>query len=114
MGEPLLVVGKERFAGIDIRVRVSGGGRIAQIYAIRQAVARAIVAYYQKYVDEQSLSRIPEERNPKSSVDPVPVPDTRNRTVKSDEKYICELTKKKKKKKKYSALIPLVKKKKKS
>merc|ERR1712227_951959 len=35
--EPVLVVGKERFAGIDIRVRVSGGGRIAQIYAIRQA-----------------------------------------------------------------------------
>lgn len=48
----------ERFAGIDIRVRVSGGGRIAQIYAIRQAVARAIVAYYQKYVDEQSKQEI--------------------------------------------------------
>merc|ERR1712080_469656 len=52
--EPTLVIGKERFAGIDIRVRVSGGGRIAQVYAIRQAVARAVVAYYQKYVDEQS------------------------------------------------------------
>ena len=48
----------ERFAGIDIRVRVSGGGRIAQIYAIRQAVARAVVAYYQKYVDEQSKQEI--------------------------------------------------------
>merc|ERR1711977_434747 len=58
MGEPVLVVGKERFAGIDIRVRVSGGGRIAQIYAIRQAVARAVVAYYQKYVDEQSKQEI--------------------------------------------------------
>merc|ERR1712018_369000 len=56
--EPVLVVGKERFAGIDIRVRVSGGGRIAQIYAIRQAVARAVVAYYQKYVDEQSKQEI--------------------------------------------------------
>merc|ERR1712076_56098 len=50
--EPVLV------AGIDIRVRVSGGGRIAQIYAIRQAVARAVVAYYQKYVDEQSKQEI--------------------------------------------------------
>merc|ERR1712233_184250 len=56
--EPVLVVGKERFAGIDIRVRVSGGGRIAQIYAIRQAVAHAVVAYYQKYVDEQSKQEI--------------------------------------------------------
>merc|ERR1711890_26567 len=56
--EPTLVIGKERFAGIDIRVRVSGGGRIAQVYAIRQAVARAVVAYYQKYVDEQSKQEI--------------------------------------------------------
>lgn len=56
--EPTLIIGKERFAGIDIRVRVSGGGRIAQVYAIRQAVARAVVAYYQKYVDEQSKQEI--------------------------------------------------------
>merc|ERR1711878_22232 len=56
--EPLLIVGKERFAGVDIRIRVSGGGRIAQVYAIRQAVARGLVAYYQKYVDEQSKQEI--------------------------------------------------------
>jgi ribosomal protein S9 len=30
--EPLLLLGKERFAGVDIRVRVKGGGRVAQIY----------------------------------------------------------------------------------
>jgi len=35
-----------------------GGGRIAQVYAIRQAVARGLVAYYQKYVDEQSKQEI--------------------------------------------------------
>ena len=35
-----------------------GGGRIAQVYAIRQAVARGLVAYYQKYVDEQSKKAI--------------------------------------------------------
>merc|ERR1712110_882501 len=52
--EPLLVVGKDRFAGIDIKIRVSGGGRVAQIYAIRQAISRAVVAYYQKFVDEHS------------------------------------------------------------
>merc|ERR1712037_232615 len=56
--EPTLIIGKERFAGIDIRVRVKGGGRVAQVYAIRQAVSRAVVAYYQKYVDEQSKQEI--------------------------------------------------------
>ncbi|XP_056280832.1 40S ribosomal protein S16 isoform X1 [Pseudoliparis swirei] len=30
--EPVLLLGKERFAGVDIRVRVKGGGRVAQIY----------------------------------------------------------------------------------
>ncbi|GMF23288.1 unnamed protein product [Phytophthora lilii] len=33
---------------VDIRIRVKGGGHTAQIYAIRQAIAKAIVAYYQK------------------------------------------------------------------
>merc|ERR1711881_829510 len=52
--EPLLVCGAERFSAIDIKIEVSGGGRVAQIYAIRQAISRAVVAYYQKYVDEHS------------------------------------------------------------
>ena len=30
--EPVLLLGKERFAGVDIRVRVKGGGHVAQIY----------------------------------------------------------------------------------
>ena len=33
---------------VDIRVRVKGGGHTAQIYAIRQAIAKGIVAFYQK------------------------------------------------------------------
>ena len=33
---------------MDIRVRVKGGGTTSQIYAIRQAIAKGIVAYYQK------------------------------------------------------------------
>lgn len=33
---------------MDIRVRVNGGGHVAQIYAIRQAISKALVAYYQK------------------------------------------------------------------
>ena len=56
--EPVLIIGKERFAGIDIRVSVKGGGQIAQIYAIRQAISKAIVAYYQKFVDEASKKEI--------------------------------------------------------
>ena len=46
--EPILLLGKERFANVDIRVRVSGGGVVSQLYAIRQAIAKAIVAFYQK------------------------------------------------------------------
>lgn len=52
--EPVNVLGAERFAGVDIKVKVSGGGRVSQIYAIRQAVARALVAYFQKFIDEHS------------------------------------------------------------
>ena len=46
--EPLLLLGKDRFSEVDIRIRVKGGGRIAQIYAIRQALSKALVAYYEK------------------------------------------------------------------
>ncbi|KAI0234177.1 40S ribosomal protein S16, partial [Massospora cicadina] len=46
--EAILVVGKERFENLDIRIRVSGGGHTSQIYAIRQALAKALVAFYQK------------------------------------------------------------------
>ncbi len=43
---------------LDIRVRAKGGGTTSQIYAIRQAIAKGIVAYYQKYVDEASKREI--------------------------------------------------------
>ena len=46
--EAILVVGKERFSNVDMRVRVKGGGHVAQVYAIRQAIAKSLVAYYQK------------------------------------------------------------------
>ncbi|ERE84871.1 40S ribosomal protein S16-like protein [Cricetulus griseus] len=52
--EPVLPLGKERFAGVGIRVRVKGVGHVAQIYAIRPFISKALVAYYQKYVDEAS------------------------------------------------------------
>ncbi len=58
--EPILLLGRERFAEVDIRIRVKGGGYTAQIYAIRQAIAKAIVAYNQKFVDEASKREIKE------------------------------------------------------
>ena len=56
--EPILLLGFPRFANVDIRIRVKGGGYTAQIYAIRQSIAKSIVAYYQKYVDEASKEEI--------------------------------------------------------
>lgn len=56
--EPLLLLGKEKFAGVDIRIRVSGGGHVAQVYAIRQAISKALVSFYQKYVDEASRKEL--------------------------------------------------------
>jgi len=56
--EPFLVLGLDKFSNVDIRVRVTGGGHTSQIYAIRQAIAKSIVAYYQKYVDEHSKNAI--------------------------------------------------------
>ncbi|ORX92155.1 40S ribosomal protein S16 [Basidiobolus meristosporus CBS 931.73] len=59
--EPILILGEDKFANVDIRVRVRGGGHTSQIYAIRQAIAKAIVAYYQKFVDEASKKEIKEK-----------------------------------------------------
>ncbi|XP_046970946.1 40S ribosomal protein S16 [Vanessa cardui] len=56
--EPILLLGKEKFSGVDIRVTVKGGGHVAQIYAIRQAISKALIAFYQKYVDEASKKEI--------------------------------------------------------
>ncbi|KAG8903949.1 40S ribosomal protein S16 [Tulasnella sp. 403] len=49
--EPVLILGEHRFSKINMRIRVSGGGQVSQLYAIRQAMAKAIIAYYAKYKD---------------------------------------------------------------
>ncbi|GBE59685.1 ribosomal protein RPS16 [Babesia ovata] len=59
--EPLYVMGAKRISGVDIRIRVRGGGFTAQVYAIRQAISKGVVAYYQKYVDEASKKKIVDE-----------------------------------------------------
>ncbi|KAI0518937.1 hypothetical protein KFK09_006374 [Dendrobium nobile] len=56
--EPILLAGLDRFRGVDMRIRVRGGGKTSQIYAIRQSIAKALVAYYQKFVDEHSKKEV--------------------------------------------------------
>merc|ERR1712094_73262 len=46
--EPALLLGANRYREVDIRIRVKGGGHVSQIYAIRQAIGKALVAWYQK------------------------------------------------------------------
>jgi small subunit ribosomal protein S16e len=46
--EPILLLGRDRFAEVDVRISVKGGGQAAQVYAVRQALAKALVAYTQK------------------------------------------------------------------
>lgn len=56
--EPILLLGVENYADLKIKVRVQGGGPIAQLYAARQAIAKAIVSWKQKYVDEDEKSTV--------------------------------------------------------
>ncbi|KAJ1927778.1 40S ribosomal protein S16 [Tieghemiomyces parasiticus] len=56
--EAVLVIGEDKFSNLDIRVVVRGGGQVSKIYAIRQAIAKAVVAYYQKFVDEVTKKEI--------------------------------------------------------
>jgi len=43
--------------GVDIRVRVTGGGHTSQVYAIRQAIAKSIVRSTRNHFakDEEDL-----------------------------------------------------------
>jgi small subunit ribosomal protein S16e len=56
--EPVLIIGQDKFSNLDIRIRVKGGGITSQIYAIRSAIAKSIVAYQAKYVDEHSKNEL--------------------------------------------------------
>lgn len=56
--EVINVLGPLRAAGMDMRVAVHGGGQVARIYAIRQAIAKAFVAFYGKFVSEESKNEI--------------------------------------------------------
>jgi small subunit ribosomal protein S16e len=56
--EPLLLLGSQQFSNLKIKVRVQGGGPIAQLYAARMAISKGIVAWKQKYEDEEEKSNV--------------------------------------------------------
>jgi len=56
--EAVLAAGEDNFSFMDIRVRVKGGGHTSQVYAIRQAIAKALVAFHAKYVDASSAMEL--------------------------------------------------------
>lgn len=58
--EPVLLLGANRFKDLNIRVRVRGGGQASQIMAIRQAIAKSLIAFYQKYHDEATKRELKE------------------------------------------------------
>merc|ERR1711972_580208 len=58
--EPVTLIGMDRFRQYDIRLRVRGGGYTAQIYALRQALAKSIIAFYQKHLEEFTKREIKE------------------------------------------------------
>ncbi|ADN49497.1 30S ribosomal protein S9 [Vulcanisaeta distributa] len=47
MMEPLLLAGKELTSKVDIEVTVRGGGFMGQATAVRMAIARGLVEYFQ-------------------------------------------------------------------
>nr|GEW10040.1 40S ribosomal protein S16 [Tanacetum cinerariifolium] len=48
----------KKFRRLGARARVKGGGHTSQIYAIRQSIPKDLVAYYQKFIDEESKKEI--------------------------------------------------------
>ena len=56
--EPILLTGVQHFKDLKIRVRVTGGGPTAQLYAARMAISKGLVAWKQKYIDEDEKTEI--------------------------------------------------------
>ena len=52
--EPIFILGANRFKNLSIRVRVRGGGSMAQCMAVRMAIAKSIIAYSQRFEDEST------------------------------------------------------------
>ena len=50
--EAVNVVGSKYYSRLRVDVTVRGGGQVSQAYAARQAIAKGLVAYFQKYHNE--------------------------------------------------------------
>merc|ERR1712100_698016 len=96
--EPFYILGENVFNQVDIRIRVKGGGSTSQVYAIRQAIAKAIVHTIKNLLMKQQRKRsrknlfnltvlswllIQDVQNQRNSVDMVLVQDSKNLIVKS-------------------------------
>jgi small subunit ribosomal protein S16e len=58
--EPVLLLGQTRFQNYNIRCRVRGGGSPSQVIALRQAIAKAVIAFAQKFEDEATKRELKE------------------------------------------------------
>ena len=58
--EPIALVGGNKFKDMNVKLRVSGGGSSNQVYAVRQALSKGVLAFYQKFHDEQAMREMKE------------------------------------------------------
>lgn len=56
--ELISVIGEENLENFSVNVTVKGGGHVSQVYAVRQAIAKGIVAFYGKYIDEEKKQEL--------------------------------------------------------
>lgn len=56
--ETIATVGSKKFSRLKINVTVRGGGTTSQAYAARQAIAKGLVAYFQKYHSETEKAQL--------------------------------------------------------
>ena len=56
--EAVHTVGAARYSRLKINVTVRGGGPVAQAYAARQAIAKGLVAFTQKYSNEIERTKV--------------------------------------------------------
>ena len=54
--EPILLLGRERFANLDLRIRVKGGGHVSQMYAVRQAISSRRPRLCGRFISKSKLS----------------------------------------------------------
>merc|ERR1711915_881166 len=56
--ELIKIIGDENLENFNVNVHVRGGGSISQVYAVRQAIAKGIVSFYGKFIDEEKKQEL--------------------------------------------------------